>query len=213
MVLVENLFHSTGAGSHRKVIDIGFFFLCCGIMLICSLFFAILEDELISASSLKNEAARLDIFDRRFGYGAAEVHSTLQAWGMRGRLLYLIIELLDGALYIFAFRGAFLVLYNRMANVIEDLHPKLSLIAHAMTYIPILIGFFDMLENMAHVIMTLHMATTSTSFAWILIVRFGSTMNTLKWTAFYLCQPLFFVQALAVFIMVVGAACRIRKQE
>jgi hypothetical protein len=70
------------------------------------------------ASGFKGDIHELLIFDLRNGYTPTEVLKTLQAWGTRGRIKYLIIELIDCTFYHSGYRALFVVIINRF-RIIE----------------------------------------------------------------------------------------------
>lgn len=61
----------------------------------------------------QGDAATLELLDVRGGYSPADVAATMAAWGPKGRTLYLLVEAIDATIYFTAYRGLFLILFNR----------------------------------------------------------------------------------------------------
>ena len=93
----------------------------------------------------------LEIFDKRFGYTPEEAHATLMSWGKIGRNLYLLLEAIDFFVYPAAYRGIFLVLLNRTADVAASRRSPLAGILAGITTVPLIISFLDILENCGQV--------------------------------------------------------------
>ncbi len=62
---------------------------------------------------LQGDPAALQLLDVRTGYSPEEVAFTLEAWQLKGCLLYLLVEAIDVTVYCTAYRGFGIVLYNR----------------------------------------------------------------------------------------------------
>ena len=54
----------------------------------------------------------LEFLDLRFGYSPEDAAAALEAWTPQGRLVYLMVEALDVAVYCTAYRGAAVVGIN-----------------------------------------------------------------------------------------------------
>lgn len=147
---LRNLISSHRFGPHRSVKDGGFLLTCIVAALMCIAAFMMIEQQ-ISDSSNGSRGANLEIFDKRYGYTPDEAHATLTAWGSRGRALYLTLEVIDFFLYPAAYRGIFLVLLNRMSDLIASRYIPLKSTSSLLTVIPLGIASLDLLENCGQV--------------------------------------------------------------
>ncbi|KAG2495993.1 hypothetical protein HYH03_005917 [Edaphochlamys debaryana] len=95
-----------------------FFAVCAGAAAASLASFDLLSNEMLAAAAengFAGDATALQILDLRGGYSAEDVGTALGAWGAKGRALYLAIEAIDVTAYMCGYRGAFLVLMNRLA--------------------------------------------------------------------------------------------------
>ena len=106
-----------------------------------------IEQEIHANSSSKDASVNLQIFDLRNGYSPIEVFSTLRAWGLKGRLLYLVIEFVDCTVYHFAYRGVFLVILNRMSDYITAKWAAAGPLVSAMSNVPFALAWVDLFED------------------------------------------------------------------
>lgn len=129
----------------------------------------------IRRASLANTVPEvLQIFDTRYGYTVAEVKSTLQAWGTRGRIVYLILEAIDSVGFIVAYREVLERLYA--AYMLNPQEMNLSWIILLLTYI-------DYVENAGQSLMTLAFENGLAEAEWFpALVSISSTANIIKWT-------------------------------
>ncbi|KAG2444108.1 hypothetical protein HYH02_009050 [Chlamydomonas schloesseri] len=105
----------------------------------------------------------LVILDRRFGYTPSEVTTAMKAWGPRGRILYVAIEAVDVLIYMTAYRGLFVALFNRLASLAATVVAAASggggrsgggvaratawLLHHVAVPWPVILSYIDVLED------------------------------------------------------------------
>jgi hypothetical protein len=143
----KNLNASFWFGSHRSVTDWSFFFVCAVAVPVCLSSFSLIEARIHANSSKQDESVNLQIFDVRNGYTPEEVFATLRAWGFQGKFLYVVIELIDCAVYILAYRGVFLVLLNRMSAAISSRWAMIAPIVSVMPAVPLFLAWVDLFED------------------------------------------------------------------
>ena len=142
--MIEDWKASYRLGPHKTVKSWSFLLVCTFAVPMCLSTFIVLEKQIHANSS---PTANLQIFDLRNGYSPDEVYSTLQAWGFQGRMLYLVIEFVDCTVYHFAYRGAFLVILNRMSDQISKRWRAASPIVSAMSNVPFFLAWIDLFED------------------------------------------------------------------
>jgi hypothetical protein len=145
--LGKNLYASCWFGPHRSVTNWLFFVVCAVAVPVSLLSFAIMEERIHANSSKQDASVNLQIFDVRNGYTPDEVFATLNTWGSQGRFLYLIIEFIDCAVYILAYRGVFLVLLNYMSAQISSRWAIIAPVVSAMPLVPLFLSWVDLLED------------------------------------------------------------------
>ena len=128
------------------------------------------------------------IFDKRYGYTSNEVIQTLQSWGSRGRIYYLIIEFWDMTFYFSSYRAAFIVIINRTCNSIiknnsyltETNKKYLKRFAH----FPQILVLIDTMEDIFQIAITLiyHFELSISPPYFSALVFSGSVFNQIKWT-------------------------------
>lgn len=167
-----------------------FFALCMAATIASLATFRQLQERIQAASvanGFRGAAADLQILDLRNGYQPQEVAELLGAWGPVGRRLYLAIELVDVSLYHFAYRGAFLVLCNRLASALGARWPAARPAVAWFPAVPVVLAGLDLAEDVSQVVLTLlfeaapGVALGGGSLAWRAAVGVASTLNVAKW--------------------------------
>jgi hypothetical protein len=126
------------------------------------------------------------IFDRRYGYTTNEVIETLQSWGSRGRIYYLIIEIWDMTFYFSSYCAAFIVIINRTTN---DIIKNNTLTDNNIYYLkkfghfPQILVLIDTMEDIFQILMTVvyHCDLSISPSLFSAIVFSGSIFNRIKW--------------------------------
>lgn len=126
------------------------------------------------------------IFDKRFGYTTVEVIETLQSWGPRGRIYYLIIEFWDMTFYFSSYCGASLVMINRtISNIIKnnDLTESNKNYLKKFGHFPQVLVLIDTMEDIFQILITLlyHFDISIPSSMFSALVFSGSFFNQIKW--------------------------------
>ena len=88
--------------------------------------------------------------DLRFGYSPDEAWSLLRNWGSAGRQQYVVVEIIDCLLYHPGYRGAGLVLINRLQAGFGKRWPGLRQTRY-LAAIPFLVSTLDFWEDMGQV--------------------------------------------------------------
>ena len=155
------------------------FGLAFGLTALSLISFNVISQKII-AYSLSGSPAELLILDLRNGYTVNEVLELFKNWGTQGRLLYLLIELIDVCFYHVGYRTAFLILLNHLTTQVEKLTNIYSFRYFAA--FPIILALIDTLEDVGQVILT---ATYNENIAanqwWQILVQVSSTINQTKW--------------------------------
>jgi hypothetical protein len=150
--LIENFKSSCQYGPHKTVKSWNFLILCAIAVPVCLSTFIFIEQQIHLNSSVPDSAGTsLQIFDLRNGYSPIEVHSTLQAWGPYGKILYLLIELVDCSVYHFAYRGVFLVLLNQMSDQIAMRWKAAAPLTSGTANVPFFLAWVDLCEDIGQV--------------------------------------------------------------
>ena len=126
------------------------------------------------------------IFDRRYGYTTSEVIETLQSWGSRGRIYYLLIEFWDMTFYFSSYCAAFIVIINRTTNDIiknNTLSDSHAYYLKKFGHFPQILVLIDTIEDIFQIIMTLlyHYNISISPSLFSAIVFSGSIFNRIKW--------------------------------
>jgi hypothetical protein len=159
----------------------------------CLATFAALEARIaaaVKANGFTGAPSSVGVFDTRYGYTAAEVETTLGAWGPRGAHVYYVIEVLDAAVYCPAYRAACVVGVNALARLAArraaHIVPR-SLLAFLLR-VPVAVALLDQLENVGQVGLTLWhelsagAAPRAHATAWRAIAAASSAVNVAKWS-------------------------------
>lgn len=200
---LENYKSSCKYGPHKNVKSWSFLVLCTIAVPICLSTFMFIEQKIHDNSSTPDSGTSLQIFDLRNGYSPTEVHSTLRAWGSQGRMLYLLIELVDCTIYHFAYRGVFLVLLNQMSDQIVMRWEGIASLTSGAANIPFFLAWVDLFEDIGQVnslfgrsvmlsnrttrafsmqvTMVVTMPSTASAPLWSLLVKITSSINVFKW--------------------------------
>lgn len=88
--------------------------------------------------------------DLRFGYSPDEAWTLLRNWGSAGRQQYVIVEIIDCLLYHPGYRGAGLVLINRLQAAFGKRWPGLRQ-TRSLAAIPFIVSTLDFWEDMGQV--------------------------------------------------------------
>ena len=128
------------------------------------------------------------IFDKRYGYTTNEVIQTLQSWGSRGRIYYLIIEFWDMTFYFSSYRAAFIVIINRICNSIITNNKYLTetnkKYLKRFGHFPQILVLIDTMEDIFQIAITLiyHFDLSISPSYFSALVFSGSIFNQIKWT-------------------------------
>jgi len=114
----EDLKDASSLGPNLLTVDSKSFAVICLSSAIISLASFQVITNAICATAFANgytgSAQDLIFLDLRNGYSPEEARQLMEAWGDSGRRLYLLAELIDVTLYHTGYRGASVVLFNRM---------------------------------------------------------------------------------------------------
>ena len=133
-----------------------FFFVGLGSALACLAVFHWLQQQIndtVVADGFQGNLEELTIFDVRFGYPLPTVIQVLDEWGRNGRLLYLFIQTVDVFIYHAAYRGASLVLLNRLMTSFVTRFPSFSFLRKAALF-PIFLATVDFYEDLGQITFT-----------------------------------------------------------
>lgn len=128
------------------------------------------------------------IFDKRYGYTTNEVIQTLQSWGSRGRIYYLIIEFWDMTFYFSSYCAAFIVIINRTCNSIMKNNNYLTetnkKYLKRFGHFPQILVLVDTMEDIFQIAITLiyHFDISISPSYFSALVFSGSVFNQIKWT-------------------------------
>jgi hypothetical protein len=128
------------------------------------------------------------IFDKRYGYTTNEVLQTLQSWGSRGRIYYLIIEFWDMTFYFSSYCAAFIVIINRTCNRIIKNNNYLTetnkKYLKRFGHFPQILVLVDTMEDIFQIAITLiyHFDISISPSYFSALVFIGSVFNQIKWT-------------------------------
>jgi hypothetical protein len=124
----------------------------------------------------------LQLLDLRNGYTPQAVFSTLQAWGPEGRLLYFFVEAVDVTVYHAGYRGAFLVIFNRVYSKLAQQWPQLT-VMRPLAALPIVLAAVDFCEDCAQVavVAALDDSWRQLPEQWAKLVQVASALNQAKW--------------------------------
>jgi len=128
------------------------------------------------------------IFDRRYGYTTNEVIQTLQSWGSRGRIYYLIIEFWDMTFYFSSYCAASIVIINRTCNSIIKNNSFLTetnkKYLKRFGHFPQILVLIDTMEDIFQIAITLiyHFDLSISPSYFSALVFSGSVFNQIKWT-------------------------------
>ncbi|KAL4437550.1 hypothetical protein ABPG77_003531 [Micractinium sp. CCAP 211/92] len=138
-----------------------------------------------AAGGFQGDAATLELLDVRGGYSPADVAATMAAWRPKGRTLYLLVEAIDATIYFTAYRGLFLILFNRSSAAVARRWPALGWTRRSAV-LPYIVAGTDLLEDALQVSATLAYsaapsAAATSAPAWSALVGAASTVSQLKW--------------------------------
>ena len=125
------------------------------------------------------------IFDVRNGYTPQVVAAVLQAWGTKGRLLYLLLEAVDVFIYCPSYRATYLVLLNRLYTALStripvDFGGGSGGWIRRLAFLPIILAIVDFIEDFGQVAFTALYDILPMPI-WSVLVRITSQVNKLKW--------------------------------
>lgn len=102
------------------------------------------------AHGFSGPSAELLFLDLRFGYTPDEAWSLLERWAPEGRQQYLAVEAIDCLLYHPGYRGAGLVMINRLEAAFCQRWPMFAQ-AKYLAALPFLLASLDLFEDLSQV--------------------------------------------------------------
>jgi hypothetical protein len=146
--------------------------------------FELLSKAIKAVAAPSSDAAApfdLTILDVRHGYTVNEVNDLMIAWGLHGRMIYVIIEAIDVFLYMTAYRATFIIVMNHLSGLFSATYsfPK----ARYFAMLPICLSMIDIAEDIGQVFLTVFFTRAHMNTVWWRIaVNITSTINLIKWT-------------------------------
>lgn len=166
--------------------------------MVCLSTFAAIQQFVIIPSAISNgyifkdassQTSDLQILDIRNGYTIQEVVRLLTVWGDKGRLGYVILEMIDMIVFPVAYRLAALVLLNNMVKSATLSFPTWSRYLKFLPAIPLYISKIDFIENFLHFVIIFGYQVDHSQGEqfflqlnwWRKIIKISSVVNTVKW--------------------------------
>jgi len=161
---------------------------------LCLAFFISMQEFFLTPEAEKNgykivlsKEEDLKVLDRREGYSVATVAGLLTWYGTRGRLAYIVFEVVDMLFFQVGYRIAALVLVNNVVTKAATLYPTYASRLKLISRLPIYLAKVDVLENLFQIVVVLtfelnYKRVNVTDLPWFFhLVLISSTLNQAKW--------------------------------